>query len=61
LERRLGEKFDLIHQDIHNSVQPFFDYLQTREKALDPLVDRGRHIHDRLLALSDTFEQQCKE
>ncbi len=60
LERRLAEKFDRVHLDINNSVKPFFDYLQTREKALDPLVDRGRDIHDRLGALSETFQQQCE-
>jgi len=60
LERRLTEKFDRVHLDINNSVKPFFDYLRTREKALDPLVDRGRDIHDRLGALSETFQQQCE-
>jgi tRNA U34 5-carboxymethylaminomethyl modifying GTPase MnmE/TrmE len=60
LEKRLGEKFDRVHQDIHNSVKPFFDYLGSREKALDPLVDSGRDIHDRLKALSDTFQKQCE-
>ncbi|MCP3953782.1 MAG: hypothetical protein GY697_16420 [Desulfobacterales bacterium] len=60
LERRLAEKFDRIHLDINNSVKPFFDYLTTREEALDPLVDRGRNIHDRLSVLSDTFKQQCE-
>lgn len=60
LERRLAEKFDRVHLDINNSVKPFFDYLRTREKALDPLVDRGREIHDRLGALSETFQQQCE-
>lgn len=61
LEKRLGEKFDRVHQDIHNSVKPFFDYLGSREKALDPLVDSGRDIHDRLKALSDTFQKQCEQ
>ena len=60
LERRLAEKFDRVHLDINNSVKPFFDYLRTREKALDPLVDRGRDIHDRLGALSEIFQQQCE-
>jgi len=60
LERRLGEKFDRVHQDIAGSVQPFFDYLDTREKALDPLVDQGRRIHERLQALSDTFQKECE-
>lgn len=61
LERRLAEKFDRVHLDINASVKPFFDYLQTREKALDPLVERGRDIHDRLGALSNTFQQQCED
>jgi len=60
LDRRLGEKFDRVHQDIAGSVQPFFDYLDTREKALDPLVDQGRGIHERLQALSDTFQKECE-
>jgi len=60
LDRRLGEKFDRVHQDIAGSVQPFFDYLDTREKALDPLVDQGRRIHERLQALSDTFQKECE-
>lgn len=60
LQRRLGEKFDRVHQDIADSVQPFFAYLNTREKALDPLVDRGRKIHERLQALSDTFQKECE-
>jgi len=60
LERRLGEKFDRVHQDIADSVQPFFDYLHTREQALDPLVDQGRRIHERLQALSDTFQKECE-
>jgi len=60
LERRLGEKFDRVHQDIADSVQPFFDYLNTREKALDPLVDQGRRIHERLQVLSDTFQKECE-
>jgi len=60
LDRRLGEKFDRVHLDIAGSVQPFFDYLDTREKALDPLVDQGRRIHERLQALSDTFQKECE-
>ena len=60
LERRLGEKFERVHLDIADSVQPFFEYLQTREKALDPLVDGGRRIHERLQALSDTFQKECE-
>ena len=60
LARRLTEKFDRVHLDIGNSVKPFFDYLKTREKALDPLVDQGRDIHDRLNSLSDAFQHQCE-
>jgi len=60
LELRLAKKFDQVHLDISNSVKPFFDYLKTREKALDPLVDRGRSIHNRLRVLSDTFQKHCE-
>ncbi len=60
LERRLSEKFDRVHLDIYNSVKPFFDYLTMREEALEPLIDRGRSIHDRLSMLSDTFKQQSE-
>ncbi len=60
LEKKLTEKFDRVHMEISNSVNPFFNYISEREKALGPLVDRGRNIHDRLLELSDKFRKQCE-
>ena len=61
LDKRLSEKFDRVHTDIRNSVNPFFKYLRERELELGPLVDRGRNIHNRLLDLSDKFKKQCEK
>jgi len=56
LHKGLSKNMDQLHNEIQESVSPFFHYIRDRQEKLDPLVDQGQQIHTRLMDFSKRLE-----